>query len=247
MRNILLFIILVFTAQFSHSQTAKKLTGAVVYNDFALLGIEVINLDSKQTTATNDLGSFTIFAKVGDQLMFLSKSYEYKTITLKEADFLNPNFVISLVKKPEELDEVVVTRAIKAPKIADMQRLLDTKIADDKYSQQKNPLIKDATIPNGANPLRILGMILSIFIKEKEKEKTKKVSEVNFKKLVNSTLDLDFFKKALDLKPEEVALFLEFCDADIKSKKIIENPNELALREFLNSKNNEFKKLPKAN
>ena len=46
--------------------------------------------------------------------------------------------------------------------------------------------------------------------------------------------------------PLEVALFLEFCDTDPKSKTILENTNPLKLMDFLITKNIEFKKLPSA-
>ena len=45
------------------------------------------------------------------------------------------------------------------------------------------------------------------------------------------------------LKPEGVALFLEFCDADPKSKNILDNNNPLSLMDFILTKNEEFKKL----
>lgn len=243
MRYKLLLIIIIISSTIVHSQTGKKITATLVCNDFALQGIDVVNLVTKNTVISNDSGGFTILAKVGDQLLFVSKNYEYKTITLNETDFENSNFIITLNKKTEELEEVVVINNVKAPKVLNMQALLDTKYADDKYSQKKNPLLNDGTIPNGANILRIAGMIVGIF--KKEKEKTKEIPEIEFKTLVNDILGSDFFNKTLALKPEEVALFLEYCEADRNSKNIFNNPNPLKTMDFLMEKNVEFKKLPK--
>lgn len=242
----LVFILILYTP-FVHSQTGKKLSATVVSNNFALQGIEIVNLDSKNTTVSNDSGVFSIIAKVGEQLMFISKKYEYKTITLKEADFQNANFIINLVRKPEELDEVVISNKINAPLIPNMQKLLDKKYPDDKYTQKKNPLLNDGTITNGLDFMKIGGLILGILKKElkKEKEKTKEIPEIEFKTLVNSNLDSDFFKKTLALKPEEINLFLDFCDEDPNSKDILNDPNPLKTMEFLMEKNVEFKKLPK--
>lgn len=240
MRYPLLLTVLFLSYQCLYSQTEKKVTAAVVCNDFALQGIEIVNLIRKNTARSNDTGKFSIFAKVGDQLMFISKNYEYKTITIKEADFQNANFTITLVQKPEELDEVVIASKVKAPFIPNMQKLLDTLYADDKYSQKKNPLIDNGSIMYGPDIIRIVGKLFRLFAKEKEK--TKEAPEIKFKDLVNSSLDLAFFKKTLQLKPEEIELFLDFCDADSKSKKLIENANELALMDFLLIKNIEFKK-----
>ncbi len=245
MRYKTLIIILILYTPFAHSQTAKKLNATVMCNDFALQGIEIVNLDSKTTTITNDSGAFSIFAKVGEQLMFISKNYEYKTITIKEVDFQNANMVIKLIQKAEELDEVVISNKIKAPKITNMQALLDKKYPDDKYTQKKIPLLNDGTITNGADFMRIGGLILGILKKQLKKEKTREIPEIEFKTLVNSNLDSDFFKKTLALKPEEIDLFLDFCDADPNSNNVLINPNPLKIMDFLMEKNVAFKKLPK--
>nr|WP_315186020.1 hypothetical protein [uncultured Flavobacterium sp.] len=105
-----LFALLILTAQMSYSQTEQHISGRVVSTDFALQAIDILNLVSKKTTITNSAGDFSILAKEGESIMFVSKNYYYKTITIKQADFDNNNFIISLTKKPEELEEVVVTR-----------------------------------------------------------------------------------------------------------------------------------------
>ena len=243
MKHLLLLFVFIVTSPIVHSQTEKKITAVVVCSDFALQGIDVVNLNSKKATITNATGGFSIMAKAGDQLMFVSKMYEYKTILLQDADFQNTDFTINLLKKPEELDEVVIVNTVKAPLVPNMQALLDTKYADDKYSQKKNPLLNDGTIPNGADLMRIGGMILGIF--KKEKEKRKEIPLIEFKTLVNSNLDPDFFKKTLALKPEEVELFLEYCDADPNSKHVLDNPNPLKVMDFLMAKIVDFKKMPK--
>lgn len=243
MRYKLLLTILLVSPSFIFSQTEKKITAVLVCNDFALQGIEIANLDSKNTSISDGSGSFSIMAKAGDQLMFISKNYEYKTISLKEADFLTPNLVIALVKKPEELDEVVITNSIKAPKVQNMQGLLDTLYPDDQYSQKNNPLIDNGRIIYGPDIFRIVGKIVRIFVKEKEK--TKEDPEIKFIDLVNNSLDQSFFIKTLKLKPEEIELFLDYCDAEPNSKNVLKNPNSLQIMEFLMAKNVEFKKLPK--
>lgn len=243
MRYKLLLTYIFISSQLLHSQT-EKVKATVVCNDFALEGIEVVNLVSKNTVKTNNSGVFSILAKVGDEIIFISKNYEYKTITFKEADFQNTNLVIKLVKKTEELDEVVITNKIMAPLIPDMQKLLDTQVPDDKYSQKKNPFGTDGSILYGPDVVQILGKLGKLLKKNKEKM-SKETTKIDFKTLAENSLSQDFFSKQLKLNPEEIPLFLEFCDADSKSKKIMENSNELELMDFLFAKNSEFKKLKK--
>lgn len=241
MKYKLLLTYFFISSQFLHSQTGK-IKATVVCNDFPLKGIEVANLVSKGTSITSNTGVFSILAKVGDEIIFVSKNYEYKTITLKEADFQNANLVINLIQKTEELDEVVVTNTVKAPLIPNMQELLDTQYPDDKYSQKKNPFGTDGSILYGPDLVQILGRLGKLLKKNKEKM-SKETTKIDFKTLAENSVSQDFFSKQLKLNPEEIPLFLEFCDADSKSKKIIENSNELELMDFLFAKNVEFKKL----
>lgn len=85
-------------------------------------------------------------------------------------------------------------------------------------------------------------MILKLFKKEKEKALENK-PKIEFKQLAKSSCDQKFYIETLQLKPEEIPLFLQFCDADPKSKTLIENSNVLSMMNFLLSKNIEFKKL----
>jgi hypothetical protein len=242
MKNKLLLVLVVVSSQFLHSQTEKKVRATVLSNNFALQGIDVINLVSKKTVITNSSGNFAIWANVGDKIMFVSKNYEYKTIVLKEEDLKDPNLVIQLIKKAEELDEVVIQNKVKAPLIPNMQQLLDTQVPDDAYSQKKNPFGTDGSITYGPDIIRIMGKVVKLFTKPKDK-KSKEVYEKDFKTLAESKLDQVFFSKYLKLNANEIASFLEFCEADSKSKNIIKNANELELMDFLLAKNNEFKKL----
>lgn len=242
MKYKLLLLFLFASSHFLHSQTEKKLKATVVNDNYALQGIEVANLKSKKTTITNNVGGFSIMAAVGDKIIFISKNYEYKTIILAEEDFQNTNLVIKLIKKTEELEEVIVTNNVKAPKVENMQKLLDTLYADDKYSQKKDPLLKDATIANGTDVIKVLGKVAKLFTKQKD-SKTTEIPKVEFKKLAENDFNKDFFVTYLKLDPNEISLFLEYCAADSKSENFTENSNELELLDFLLAKNAAYKKL----
>ena len=239
MRYYLLLTYLIISTQFLYAQT-EIINGTVTSNDFELQGIEVVNLSSKKTSTTNNSGIFSIVAKVGDEIVFVSKNHQYKTIIIKESDFKNSKLVIKLNQKTEELDEVVITNKVVAPLIPDMQELLDRQIADDKYSQKKNPFGTDGSITYGPDVFKII----KLFTRGKAKN-TKEVPKIGFKEVTENTLNQDFFLKTLKLNPKEIPLFLEFCNADPKSKKLKENSNELELIEFLLAKKVEFRKFKK--
>lgn len=228
--------------QFGFSQTEKLMQGTVLCEDLPLQGIEIVNLVTKKITITDTNGRFRILAKAKDTLMFISKNYEYKKLFLKKEVLEKTDFIILMTRKPEQLEEVVVFKMprIKLSKDHLYEQGKSDELVLEKAANHPKPIgVYDGTLTNSADLMRIGSMIRSIFIKQKET--TKKIPEIEFKKIATSTCNQDFFSKTLQLKPEEIALFLEFCDADPKSKTVLENTNPLKLMDFLFAKNIEFK------
>lgn len=242
MKAKILVSILLFISQFVFPQTEKLIKGRVLCNDQPIQGIEVVNLVSEKTTTTNSNGEFSILAKAEDMLVFVSEKYEYKRLYLEQSDVNIPNHVILLTRKPEQLEEVVIVK----PTIGRIN-YFSQEAADEinlkKAANNPKPVgVYDGTLTNGADLMRIGGMILNLFVKKKENNK-EAVPKIEFKELATATCTQDYFNKTLHLKPEEVALFLDFCDTDPKSKNILENSNPLSIMDFLSTKSIEFKKL----
>ena len=217
--------------QFGFSQTEKLIQAKVVCENFPLQGIEVLNLASKRTTISDSNGKFSILAKAKDTLMFVSKNYEYKRFLLKKEDLESNNLIISLTRKPEQLDEIVIISKVSFPKIK-FDKNIANQLKLEKESNNPKPIgVYDGTIPNG------LGMTINL------SSDRKKIHQIEFKELIKKSYNDSFYIETLKLKPEEIGLFIEFCDADPKSKTVLENTNPLRLMDFLMSKKIEFKKM----
>ncbi|MEO8533954.1 MAG: hypothetical protein ABI441_09395 [Flavobacterium sp.] len=242
MRVKLLTTISLFSYQIGFSQTEKMLNGKVLSNNSFLRNVEVINKTAKTSTRTNDLGEFSILVRPKDSLLFFSKDYFFKRLKLTPEDIDENNLMVNMVIKPEELDEVVITN-IKFDKIKTSQQDIDDiKFAKDTRSLQKYTGVYDGTITNGMDFMRLGSGIANLFKKEDDKPKNK-IPEINFKQLIATTCSPDFFTKDLKLKPEEKELFIDYCDADPRSKTLLEHKNILSTMDFLYAKNEQFKKL----
>lgn len=229
----LLTTISFFTYQLSISQTEKLLNGKVYSQNFLLKNVEVINKTAKTSTKTNEAGEFSILVRPKDSLIFFSKDYFFKRLKISQENIDQNNITVNMILKPEELDEVVITK-ISFPKV---------KAADENSTVVPKPAISNpgvytGDITNGAD----LMAIFSLFMKKDKKAKIK-FKELDFKKLAEATVPLDFFTKDLKLKPEEKDLFLQFCDADPKAKILVEQKNLLYTMDFLYTKNKEFQQL----
>jgi len=245
MRVKLLTTISFFTYQIGVSQTEKLLQGKVLSQNIPLNKVEVINKTALTSTRTNESGEFSILVRPKDSLLFFSKDYFFKRLKISQANIDQNNIVVNMILKPEELDEVLITN-IKFPKVNSTPEVSDSiALMRASRSLEKYTGVYNGSISNGMNFMGMGKGLASLFKKEENtnKKSKKKVPELDFKTFAESTCPLDFFTKDLSLKPDEKALFLDFCEADPQSKIILKQRNLLYAMDFLIAKNKEFKKL----
>ena len=113
MNHTLLLLSFLFSYYFSFSQTEKLIHGKVLSGELLLKNIDIVNINSKKSVITDSNGDFTILAKVEDELFILSKEYNDLKIKLKQKEFEKDNLVITIEKKPIEIEEVKVQNKIK--------------------------------------------------------------------------------------------------------------------------------------
>jgi hypothetical protein len=232
---------LFFSIQISFSQSETVYKGKILCNNFPVENIEIINLNSEISAFSNSSGEFSILAKSQDIVVFASKLYEYKRISVQPEYLNNLIQIISLIKKPEELKEVIITK-VKWQHIGSDKNASNQIALDKMQSQIKNPFIYDGSITNGLDFIKIGRLIIDLFKKDKTEIKNK-IPEIQFYELAKNKNHQEYYSKSLNLKPYEIELFLQFCDADPKSKIVAQNNNSLAMMDYLFAKNLEFKKL----
>ncbi|CAD0003570.1 hypothetical protein [Flavobacterium chungangense] len=242
MRVKLLTTISLFTYQLSVSQTEKLLHGKVVAQDLPLKNVEVINKTAKISTRTNESGEFSISVNIKDSLLFFSKDFLFTRLKVTAENIQSNRFTVNMIAKPEELKEVVVLNKESKTVWLTKEEIEQIKLNAHKSKEGlKIAGYKEAVMPNGTDFIYLGKQIRNLF--KKEETPKKESPKIDLNQLIKSTLNPDFLTKELKLKPEETALFIEFCEADPKSNTLLENPNILATMDFLYSKNEEFKKL----
>ena len=239
----LLVALFFLSIHFSFSQTEKLIVGKVTSDGFELQNVDVINKNAKTSTTTNFTGDFQLSAKVGDSILFYKKEYYLKGILLRLNHFSSNAVAVQLVKKAEELDEVIIKKVqiIDFKTNSNYEQIKRDEITADRNERKlKNTRIDDLTIDKGLDLARIGKTLINLVTKEKP---IKKIVKVDFKDLAIKICDQNFFLKTLQLNPDEIELFLQYCNADPKSTKLLENTTILYMMDFLISKNIEFKKL----
>lgn len=238
----LLLILFVFVSQITYSQAHKLLRGKVMYDNFLLQNVDVINKHTQTGTRTNEKGEFILSASVNDSILFYVKDYTLKGIKLSLQDLETNNINVTIEKTTEELKEVIIHRV-------DIDWKFDEKLERQKSEEagvrrRANALkvqgVNNGTIENGMDFVKIGKKLAGLFKGKDEKE----IPEKEFKELATSSFDQKFYTETLQLKKEEIDAFLTFCNFDPESKKTLsENSNDLILMDFLYKKSIEFRKI----
>lgn len=241
----LLLVLSLFVFQIGFSQTEKILKGVVSSDNFSLQNADVINKTSQKSTATDDKGEFLIPVKVGDSLIIYAKDYTLKRLKVSSEQIDLSNLQVLMFKKAEELEEVVIEKKqnfkLRKDKKYEQSKLDEYKT--EKFDNNEGfQAMRRGTFVNGLNFVTIGKKLLDLISNGREPKKEAH-PEAEFATLAKNTCNEKFFTKDLKLEPEEIELFLQFCESDPKSKKLKENANILSMMDFLTIKKNEFQKL----
>jgi hypothetical protein len=245
--NVKILLILIFlVCQFSFSQSEKLLKGVVSSENFLLKNVDIINKTTKKSTTTNEKGEFVIEAKVNDSLLIYAKDYNLNRLRVSPKLLELNNLQIIMLKNVEELEEVVIEKKqnLKLSKDKKYEQSKRDEYATEKFDNREGyQKMRKGTFVNGLNFVTIRKKLKDLLSKEKEPEKVT-LPEIEFATLAKNTCDQKFFTESLKLKPDEIELFLQYCDVDPKSKILNSSSNELSIMDFLIVKNAEYRKIP---
>lgn len=237
-------ILLLFLYGLTFAQSRKEWSGQVSTDAPALENIIVFNTNTKSGAVTDSDGFFKIKAVEGDTLAFYGLAVKPKKILLAEKDAEAAYIQVKLESFINQLETVEVSKTkIKNP-IGNKgsQAIVDQKYFDDNQSSPKNPYMNYDAVPNGVNFVRLYKDIVKL-VKKNRAKKTDLVPTVDFSELAVSKFNFDFFTKKLELKDDQIKLFLVFCENDSKAKTFTAQTTKFELMDFMISKNAEFKRI----
>lgn len=247
MKNKIVILVLCFFYQFSSGQVLTRipLYGQAVNDSIKIENGVVFNVNSKTGTVINSKGFFTILAKVNDTLVFSSLAFKTKKIKLAQKDFSSSSLRVKLEILTKQLIEVVVhaKKSIHPIEAGNSQAIVDKQYFDDEKSSPKNiAMPASGGIQNGINFVRMYKDVLKI-LKSNNPERADFISPVGFTEVVMKRVSYTFFTNTLNLKDDEIGLFLVFCENDSKSKTLQKTESQFELMDFLITKNREFKRI----
>jgi hypothetical protein len=229
---------------FCQTETRKELNGQVRNDLVPVENVVVFNVNSKKGTVVNQYGVFVIMAKVNDTLVFSSLAFKSKRIVLSEKDFFTSKLIVKLEVFTNELAEVLVLAKKELNPIeGNTQKYVDIKYFDDEKSSPKNKTMPPiGGIENGMDFVRIYKDVLRI-LRKNNPQKVDFYNDTSFSEYALKKINYSFFANTLNLKDDEIKLFLIFCENDPKSRMLMQPSEEFRLVDFFINKNKEYKRV----
>lgn len=263
MKQAFLFILLLFSSTLLLAQQSPRtiLRGQVIDENGALEGVTIYNITTNKGAVSDGKGYYSIYARAQDTLAFSSVNMKAARLVLQENDFKINTYIVKLQISVNELDEVEIRpNALTGDLIKDEKNLkvtmlksdfevgsiVDLKFFDDELSSPKNrTMLPDGSIENGMDFVRIGNMISKIFKKDHKGDEKEFKTDAVFNEAVKEKFTYHFFTNTLALDPDEIGLFLAYCENDSQVKKLLAPNKEIELIDYLINKSKTFKSLPK--
>ncbi len=221
----------------------KPLHGQVINDFLAIESGYVMNINANVRTFIGSGGLFDIVAQPKDTLLFSGLTFQSKKIVLTEKDCDEILLKIKLDLVNNQLKEVVVHKELKVKALqGGSQKYVDMQFEDDQQSVAKNnAMLSDQTIKYGTDFVRIFKDVKKLLSK-KDEVREEEVTDIAFVEYAKDNFTKDFYSKTLNLKDDEVELFLMYCSNDPHSKDLVSPDQKFQLMDFMINKNKEFKK-----
>lgn len=225
-----------------------KIEGVVKSDSIFLENINILNLTQNYGASSNSKGAFTLFAKLGDSVMFSSISYTNRVIKISETHINEKKLLIFLEQDLNELDEILLTPKVRLDfGNIDVQKGIILNTTEN--SKKKGPDLRRMTDPTygntGVDFISIFKLITkNLRLKNKEKKAAQKENErliEEFPDKLFSLYEANFFTEELNIPDDQIYLFLEYCQENGLSNHL--NSNEFQIKNFLIVESRKYNKI----
>jgi len=247
-----LFYLFILTFFYSHTLFAQEyssdfFSGTLYSNKTQqrLPGANIINLHSLKGVSSNDMGIFSIQAKVGDTILISFLGYQSLQIPITDKN-LDRHQTIYLIENPMELDEVVVSSKQltgilqRDVDIIPIQKPIDISLKI--RAMFGNPTPNKLTQFNDAlkKLLNPVDLIYNLFSTQgKDLRRLKKIQkEEKVRNMLAERYDRELLSNLLNVEKKDVYLVLESCDY---SEQFLKKANDLQILEALLQCYNRYK------
>lgn len=218
MKEKLFFIVLfLYGIVYSQQIVSGKITDD---NDINLASVTIVNISTDKKVYSNSLGEFSIEASKNDELRFVRPGYE-RVSKRVFADGVNSQFYITLVRIPEEIEEVEVPKKLSGDLSKDSRSVAKVnkgEIVEQAVGlpqpvgkmREKPAEVKSVLLPILLGQLNVQGVYDLISGKARKQKRQYKYDDLQDNILwVRKRVDDDYFTNA-GIPAERISEFIEF-------------------------------------
>ena len=223
---------------FLSAQQRALLNGKLLYRDNNVIAANVINNSTQFNTITDSDGDFLIEVAKGDEIIFSSVEFKFKTIFITE-EILNKNrLVVNITERVNILDEIVISPE-NTDKFLDLkeEEFKGFNYVQDKSTKLDNSILRQGQLYNGINFINVAKLISKLVLSSSEEEKKNLIPS----KVLPYVFENEFFINDLGLEQEQVIDFMLYLDEKLTTNKLLQKSKQFLLIDFLYKSVEDFK------
>ncbi|WP_457610834.1 carboxypeptidase-like regulatory domain-containing protein [Lutibacter sp.] len=206
-----------------------SISGKIISNNKVVSNINILNLNTKLGTVSNDIGEFEITVTENDTVLFSSIQYQTLKILITKNSIETKNLRVYLTPLVNILNEIFLESLtgnldidIKSvPKDTLPKHNFTLKLSDlsKKLGPDIHGFLKAPNAQNMTDPIKMRGMrggggatLPDFRMIKKRKLKRELLKKKEFPSKIKKELGLDFFTKNLKIPKEKINNFIGYCE-----------------------------------
>jgi hypothetical protein len=258
--KLLVLLLLTSSGIIAQKLPREMLYGQLVVESMAVDNILITNKSANIAAVSKKDGTFQIFVRVKDTLVFSGLNFPRQSLILNESDLKFKVLKIKIESRATNLDEVIInpkalsgdlTRDSKNIKLTTVKPNLDNSTAmatlyeADTQTAPDNKLMAGYLDDTYMTDFVAIGKKLIRSVRRSEAQKNRDMNISEFSVKVKNRFSDDFFRNTMKMNEAETTEFLIFCNNDSKANEKFANGNDFELINFLKLKKQEFMELKK--
>ena len=227
---------------FLSAQQRTFLNGKLLYRNNNVVAANVINNSSQFNTITNSNGEFQIDVLEGDEIIFSSVEFKFKTVIITKEILKKNRLVVNITERVNILDEIVISPE-NTEKFIDLkeEEFKGYNYVQDKSTKLDNTILKEGQFYNGINLVNVAKLISKLILNPSQENKLNLIPS----KVLPFVFDNNFFINELNLKEDQIDDFMTYLDQKLPSAELLQKSKQFLLIDYLFNSVEDYKNIVK--
>jgi len=240
--RVTLFYLVLLPGMFLSAQQRTFLNGKLLYRNNNVVAANVINNSSQFNTITDSNGEFQIDVLEGDEIIFSSVEFKFKTVIITKEILKKNRLVVNITERVNILDEIVISPE-NTEKFIDLkeEEFKGYNYVQDKSTKLDNTILKEGQFYNGINLVNVAKLISKLILNPSQENKLNLIPS----KVLPFVFDNNFFINELNLKEDQIDDFMTYLDQKLPSAELLQKSKQFLLIDYLFNSVEDYKNIVK--